>query len=326
NCTFSSVTNRFEPDIAADADPATGAQVYYTDNTVNPPAHTFSPVGGTSLAAPLWAGMAVVADRYAAQNSLARIGWAAPKIYALAANATKYGLDFHDVPAGGTINGSILYPTGPGWDEATGWGSIDWWNWVRDMVGVPGAQTVTIPIAAGWSFITLPLSPTTPLDAQTVLTSLLAQTHGGYAEIDAYAASRFSPSLYDDQTDHLGIGGTNFTLQLGHGYALYSDTAGSLSVTGSPVAAQAVTLAAGWNLVGFPDAATNPVKADDFLSALLAQTHGGYAEIDGYASSRFTPSAYDDPHDGLGLGGTNFTVQPGQGYALYTDTGTTQAF
>ncbi|HVA89168.1 MAG TPA: hypothetical protein VNL71_04945, partial [Chloroflexota bacterium] len=184
-------------------------------------------------------------------------------------------------------------------------------------------QTVTIPIPAGWSFVTLPLAPTTPLDAQTVLTSLLAQTHGGYAEIDAYASSRFSPSLYDDPHDGLGIGGTNFTLQLGHGYALYSDTAGSLSVTGTPAAAQPITLAAGWNLVGFPDAGTNPVKADDFLSALLAQTHGGYAEIDGYASSRFTPSAYDDPRDGLGLGGTNFTVQPGQGYALYTDVGTT---
>ncbi|MGH2347403.1 MAG: hypothetical protein ACRDG4_19420, partial [Chloroflexota bacterium] len=188
----------------------------------------------------------------------------------------------------------------------------------------PTGQTVTIPIAAGWNLITLPLAPTTPLDAQTVLTTLLAQTHGGYAEIDGYASGQWTPSLFDDLTDHLGIGGTNFTLQLGKGYALYSDTAGSISVTGTPASAQAVTLAAGWNLVGFPDAAANPANAYDVLSTLLGQTHGGYTEIDSYASGQWTPSAFDDPTDHIGLGGTNFAVQPGQGYALYTDLGATQ--
>src|SRR6185312_14948561 len=102
--------------------PATGAQVYFTTTSH---IHVYAPVGGTSLAAPLWAGMAAVADRYAAQNSLPRIGWAAPKIYSLAGNSTKYAQDYHDIPAGGTTNGSIAYPTGPSWDEATGWGSID---------------------------------------------------------------------------------------------------------------------------------------------------------------------------------------------------------
>jgi hypothetical protein len=59
------------------------------------------------------------------------------------------------------------------------------------------------------------------------------------------------------------------------------------------------------------------------LTNLLAATHGNYAEIDGYSNGRFSPSAYDDPGDHLGLGGSNFTAQQGQGYAVYTDTGTT---
>jgi hypothetical protein len=170
-------------------------------------------------------------------------------------------------------------------------------------------------VAAGWNLITLPLSPTDALDARTVLTALLAQTGGSYAEIDAYSSGQWSPSLYDDAG---GIGGANFTLQLGQGYALYSDRAGSITITGTAAGAQSVGLSPGWNLVGFPDAASNPSKAYDILSGLLGTTGGSYAEIDGYASGQWSPSAYDQPGAG-GPGGTDFTVQAGQGYALYTD-------
>ncbi len=183
--------------------------------------------------------------------------------------------------------------------------------------------TQTLQLAAGWNLITLPLSPTTPLDAQAVLTSLISTTHGRYAEIDAYTNGQFSPSLYDDPGDGLGIGGKNVTLQLGQGYALYTDTASSIPITGTPVtSATSITLAAGWNLVGFPGAGATTYKAFDILSNLLAATQGKYAEIDSYSNGQFSPSAYDDPGDGLGLGGSNFTIQPGQGYALYTDTST----
>ncbi len=119
-------SGRAEPDVSADSDPSTGADVYV--NGAN------EVVGGTSLAAPLWAGMAAAADRYAAVNGLSRIGWANPKIYALAASATKYASDFHDVTSG-TTYGSIAYGAGTGWDRATGWGSIDWSHYVCDIVG-----------------------------------------------------------------------------------------------------------------------------------------------------------------------------------------------
>jgi sugar lactone lactonase YvrE len=182
----------------------------------------------------------------------------------------------------------------------------------------------TITLSAGWNLITLPLAPATPLDAQAVLTSLINTTHGSYAEMDGYSNGQFSPSLYDDPRDHLGIGGTNFTLQPGQGYALYTSAAGSITVAGTPITTTtAFPLATGWNLIGFPDAGANTYRAYDVLRALLAATHGRYVELDGYSNGRFSPSAYDDPGDGLGLGGTNFTVQPGQGYALYTDAATT---
>ncbi|MDB5075989.1 MAG: hypothetical protein JWO42_2168 [Chloroflexi bacterium] len=117
-------TMRAEPDVSADADPFTGANVYYSGGN--------NQFGGTSLAAPLITGMAAVADRYAAVNNLTRIGWAAPKIYTLGA-AANYSTNFHDVTTGHT-NGSISYSAHTGWDQATGWGSIDWWNWVQAIV------------------------------------------------------------------------------------------------------------------------------------------------------------------------------------------------
>jgi kumamolisin len=185
-------------------------------------------------------------------------------------------------------------------------------------------QTSTVPLAAGWNLITLPLSPTTPLDAHTVLASLISMTHGRYTELDSYTNGQVAPSLYDDPGDNLGIGGADFTLQPGQGYALYTDTAGSITVAGTPITtAMPFTLATGWNLVGFPDAGTTTYMAYDVLTTLLAATHGSYAEIDSYSNGQFSPSAFDDPGDHLGLGGTNFTLQSGQGYALYTDAGTT---
>jgi len=53
---------------------------------------------------------------------------------------------------------------------------------------------MTIPVQAGWNLITLPLSPTTALDARTVLTSLLAQNQHGYVEIAGYANGRWTTS------------------------------------------------------------------------------------------------------------------------------------
>ncbi len=129
NSVSTSCSGRAEPDVSADANPNTGADVYVNGANVV--------VGGTSLAAPLWAGMAAVADRYAQVNGLARIGWANPKIYALAENAAKYAADFHDVTSG-TTYGSVSYSAGPGWDRATGWGSIDVSHYLCDIVGAVG--------------------------------------------------------------------------------------------------------------------------------------------------------------------------------------------
>jgi len=123
-------SGRAEPDIAADADPHTGADVYYQGRTQQ--------IGGTSLAAPLWSGMAAVTNRYLTANGQPLMGFSAPRIYQLANNATTDARDFHDV-----TSGSNGYPAGTGWDEATGWGSPNLANLAADWTGAGGAPTST---------------------------------------------------------------------------------------------------------------------------------------------------------------------------------------
>jgi hypothetical protein len=103
--------------VAANADPNTPALVYVQGG--------IQLLGGTSLAAPLWAGFAADINHYLSTNGQAQMGFAAPVLYQLANNPATYSRDYHDVtsgsndPAGGTRG----YSAGPGYDQVTGWGS-----------------------------------------------------------------------------------------------------------------------------------------------------------------------------------------------------------
>jgi subtilase family serine protease len=82
-------------------------------------------IGGTSLAAPLWAG--ITKDIEAQLGPLGSIN---PTVYQLASaqfgqSATPNG--FHDIISGNnTFNGVTGFYAGPGYDQATGWGSVDY--------------------------------------------------------------------------------------------------------------------------------------------------------------------------------------------------------
>jgi len=186
------------------------------------------------------------------------------------------------------------------------------------------ATSVTYNVQPGWNLFSLPLAPSAPVSASGLLASLLSQTGGKYAEIDGFVAGHWSPIYLNDVSDGI-VSRTDFTLQLGRGYALYSDKAGSIIISGVPAGAQNVSLAAGWSLVGFADAyGSNPPKASAVLAGLLGQTHGSYAELDGFSNGQWGPTYFNDLKDGL-TGTTDFAVAAGQGYMLYTDVASTLA-
>jgi kumamolisin len=92
------------PDIAGDADPATGYQVQVDGSSFV--------VGGTSAVAPLWAGLLALFNQ-----SLGKpVGYLNPNLYQTV--ATKTGT-LRDITSGN--NGD--FAAGPGWDACTGWGS-----------------------------------------------------------------------------------------------------------------------------------------------------------------------------------------------------------
>lgn len=118
-------TQRGVPDIAFDADPNSGAYIW--ENAVLLP----SPVGGTSLASPLFVG-AWARIQTAHGNAL---GFPAPWIYQY--GATPPASAFHDVTSGS--NGA--YSARVGWDYVTGFGSFD--------VAAVNSVIQTVPISPG---------------------------------------------------------------------------------------------------------------------------------------------------------------------------------
>jgi PKD repeat protein len=104
---------RATPDVAADAsDPVefvAGGGVGY--------------VGGTSLATPIWAGIAAVSDQYVGHD----LGLFDPAVYAIL-NGPDYATDFHDI-----LTGDNGYLASTGWDPVTGIGTPIVGQMVKDL-------------------------------------------------------------------------------------------------------------------------------------------------------------------------------------------------
>lgn len=107
-------TGRGVPDVAGDADPATGYQVF-----VGGQAAVF---GGTSAVAPLWAGLLALINQRLVSKAGKPAGFLNPLLYGCLAGA---GV-FNDITDGNNdIDGVLrgLYKAGAGWDACTGLGT-----------------------------------------------------------------------------------------------------------------------------------------------------------------------------------------------------------
>jgi kumamolisin len=109
------------PDVSAVADPATSGTYSIQSCSVRE--------GGTSQAAPIWAGITALVDQYLRAHGGHAIGFANPALYALARTPQRYP-PFHDVKVGS----NLVYPATPGYDMATGLGTPDAWNLARDLL------------------------------------------------------------------------------------------------------------------------------------------------------------------------------------------------
>jgi subtilase family serine protease len=109
-CSGCSKTLRNGPDVSANANFTFYVCADQTTCTAND-------YGGTSFAAPMWAGYLALANQQAASNGES-IGFINPIIYP-AAEGSSYGTDFHDITSGSCGK----YSAATGFDLCTGWGS-----------------------------------------------------------------------------------------------------------------------------------------------------------------------------------------------------------
>jgi len=138
-------------------------------------------VGGTSAAAPSFAGMLALLNQYLVQNGVqtkSGLGNINPKLYGMAAGGTS-GI-FHDVTTGDNIvpcrvgtpncaDGHLGYTAGVGYDLVTGLGSVDAYNLITAWDGIPIISTTT----------TLTASPAIILaSGSTVLTATVKAASG----------------------------------------------------------------------------------------------------------------------------------------------------
>ena len=105
-------TKRSYPDVAFNADPNTGEAIY-----TGQPAQ-WQVIGGTSMAAPQWAGFLALLANARQKAGKSDIGFLSPFFYAM--SSSTYASTMNDVTSGN--NG--LYNAGTGWDAVTGWGSM----------------------------------------------------------------------------------------------------------------------------------------------------------------------------------------------------------
>jgi subtilase family serine protease len=130
--------------------------------------------GGTSFAAPIFAGMLALIDQ--SKGATTGMGLASPTLYTLAANATTYTSAFHDITSGNngcTLGASYPFESGSGstvigpacpstsagsysattgYDLATGLGSVDLNNlltaWPGTTASAPKSFTISAPAIA----------------------------------------------------------------------------------------------------------------------------------------------------------------------------------
>jgi len=111
---------RLVPDVAAVADPFTGVKFVFRQGVVVG--------GGTSQAAPVWAGLAAVINQLLNERALAPLGDFNPLLYEVAKGSAVPG--FRDIEFGG----NAISPGSSGYDMVTGLGSPNIENLVKNIL------------------------------------------------------------------------------------------------------------------------------------------------------------------------------------------------
>ena len=126
------LNSRGTPDISYNAAIDGGVLVYWS---AVPSEEGFYIFGGTSTGSPQWAAIIALADQLSSEHHTGPLGFINPALYRLA-ESSAYMSDFHDITVGNNIlaGTSVGFSAAPDWDDATGWGTPNVSNLIRDLV------------------------------------------------------------------------------------------------------------------------------------------------------------------------------------------------
>ena len=167
-CSSCSKTYRNGPDVSANANFSFYVCADQTTCTENE-------YGGTSFAAPMWAGYLALVNQQAVTNSGKTVGFINPTLYTIG-EGSSYGTDFHDV-----TSGSNGYSATTGYDLATGWGSPNGSGLITALAGSGGG-------GSGFSLSASPSSVTVAQGSQGTST-ITSSVTGGFDGAISLSAS-----------------------------------------------------------------------------------------------------------------------------------------
>jgi subtilase family serine protease len=130
-CSSCSKTYRNGPDVSANANFTFYVCADQTTCTANE-------YGGTSFAAPMWAGYLALVNQQAVANGNHTVGFINPTLYTIGLGSN-YDTDFHDI-----TSGSNGYSATVGYDLATGWGSPNGAGLISALAGTSSGPSFSL--------------------------------------------------------------------------------------------------------------------------------------------------------------------------------------
>ena len=116
--------------------------------------------GGTSCAAPLWAGLCALVNQQAAINAVSPVGFLNPAIYSIGKGAG-YTTAFHDITTGSnTRTGVTNFYAMTGYDLCTGWGTPRGSNLINSLMPFNALRVTPVTTPAFIGPVGGPFSPT----------------------------------------------------------------------------------------------------------------------------------------------------------------------
>ncbi len=243
-----STTCRQVPDVAASADPDAGYVIRYNG--------TWIVIGGTSAATPLWASLVALADNGCDSGSL---GFINPRLYALGDSSG----DFNDITVGNNDfrdRQSGVYAAGPGYDNASGWGTPDAASFL--------ATACQISVASPSVTLDNPSVGATTTDHVQFTTSTSGSLSAGNTITLIAPTGATWPSDSSDYSVNRGVTVASVALAQGSGSA--TDNLATLGLGGSTVGANATVA------LTITDA-TNATTAGSATLGLRTTVDGGLA-------------------------------------------------